>query len=60
MNTLAWIASVPATFSLVVYSINTLDDLALGLGLLGVMFVELVYVWLSILDDVKVLWGSRD
>ena len=60
MNTLAWVASVPATLWLAVYALNTLVQQEIFVALLGVMLVELVFIGLGIKDDLYVIMGGGD
>ena len=57
MNTLAWAGAIPATIWLATYAINTLQIVPLGVAAVGLLLVEMIWVWLSIIDDVRVLWG---
>jgi hypothetical protein len=58
MNTIAWLASIPATLWLAVYTYNTLSIQPLFVALLGIMLIELFWVALSIHDDVRIMSGN--
>ena len=59
MNTLAWVAALPAILWLAVYFFETVDEDPLGVALIGVFLLGLVFLGLGVEDDLKTWFGKR-
>jgi hypothetical protein len=56
VNTLAWLAAIPGTLWLITWSLNTLENDYLGMGLIGLLLVEMLWIYRAMVDDLRALW----
>ena len=59
MNTLAWLASLPAVLWLADYAFNTLSETSLGVAALIAFAFCLAQVVLAALDDLDIARGRK-